>query len=228
MDDERQIGRRTVTLRGPDGRPATVQRLVYVCCDSVDKRDDDVNYQGCLTRAIVARWEADASLRPQLDSVLVECSCQVCRLFGAPWLAGRVHVADLRVMNGWSGSYTTLGGLAISRDTDTMIEGSQYRRQVVPAGTRFSFHLTVENASPAEQGMIFMGIRAFEAGLISLGADRARGLGRGRLSIDWWNCRYVDTGNLFGALLVGTAPQLFTETDAEARISALSDMLRTP
>jgi CRISPR-associated RAMP protein (TIGR02581 family) len=228
MDDERHHVRHMVTLRGPDGRPNAVQRLVKVCCESVDKRDDDVNYQGCLTRAIVTRWESDQALRPQLDSALIDCSCEVCRLFGAPWLASRVHIADLRIVNGWSGTYGTLGGLAISRDTDTMIDGSQYRRQVVPAGTRFGVQVTVENASPAEQGMILIGLRAFEAGLISLGADRARGLGRGRLSIDWWNCRYLDTSNVIGALLVGTTPQIFTETDAEARISALSDMLQSP
>ncbi len=228
MDDGRHDARRTITLRGTDGRPVAVQRLVKLCCDSVDKRDDDLNYQGCLTRAIVARWEADPAMRPQLDSALVDCSCQVCRLFGAPWLASRVHVTDLRLVNDWSGAYAARGGLSISRDTDTAVEGSQYQRQAVPAGTRFSFQLSVENATPAEQGIVLMGLRAFEAGLISLGSDRARGLGRGRLSIDWWNCRSLDTGNLFGALLVGTAPQVFTETDAEARITALADMLRVP
>jgi hypothetical protein len=31
-----------------------------------------------------------------------------------------------------------------------------------------------------------------------------------------------------GALLVGAASQVFTDADAEARISALADMLRTP
>jgi CRISPR-associated RAMP protein (TIGR02581 family) len=226
MQNGSHDARRTVMVRGPDGRTTPTQRIVKLCCDSVDKRDDDLNYQGCLTRAIASRWEADPVLRPQLDSALVDCSCQVCRLFGAPWLAGRVHVADLRIADNWTGTYVTRGGLSISRDADTAIEGSQYQRQAVPAGTRFSFQLAVENASPAEEGIILMGLRAFEAGLISLGADRGRGLGRGRLAIDWWNCRYLDTDNLIGALLVGATPRVFTDTDAEARISALADMLR--
>ncbi len=225
---ERQDTRRTVMLRGPDGRPTPTPRVVKLCCDSVDKRDDDLNYQGCLTKAIVAAWEQDPVLRPNLDTALVDCTCAVCRLFGAPWIAGKVHIADLQVAHGWSGSYETRSGLAISRDSDTLIEGSVYRRHAVPAGTRFSFQLTVENASADEQGMILLGLRAFEAGLISLGADRARGLGRGRLAIDWWNCRYLDADNLIGALLVGSAPQVFTDSDAEARINALADMLRAP
>jgi CRISPR/Cas system CSM-associated protein Csm3 (group 7 of RAMP superfamily) len=116
----------------------------------------------------------------------------------------------------------------ISRDTDTAIEGSLYQRQAVPAGARFSLQLVVENASEVEQGMILLGLRAFESGWVSLGADRSRGLGRGRLAIDWWDCRYVDSDHLIGALLVGTEPQDFSDADAEARISALTAALQTP
>ena len=229
LADPHQETRYTVTLRGPDGRPTPTTRTVKVCCDSVDKRDDDLNYQGCLTGAIVNRWQADTLLRSQLDSALVEGTCQVCRLFGTPWLAGRVYLADLPVIkDSWNGTLVTRGGLSISRDTDTAIEGSLYQRQAVPAGTRFQFHLVVENASDVEQGMILLGLRPFELGWVALGSDRARGLGRGRLVIDWWNCRYVDSDHLIGALLVGTDPQVFAETDAEARINALVAALRTP
>jgi hypothetical protein len=63
--------------------------------------------------------------------------------------------------------------------------------------------------------------------LIALGADRARGLGYGRLAIDWWNCRYVDADHLIGALLGGD-PQVFTDSEAEARINALAALLRNP
>src|SRR5260370_21453384 len=98
MQKEPLVPRQTLPLRGPDGRPAPVTRLVKLACDSVDKRDDDLNYQGCLTGAIVARWEGDPALRPGFEAALVACSCQVCRLFGAPWLAGRVTLADLRIV----------------------------------------------------------------------------------------------------------------------------------
>src|SRR5688572_22159168 len=42
--NQRHDARYTVTLRGPDGRPTPTTRTVKVCCDSVDKRDDDLNY----------------------------------------------------------------------------------------------------------------------------------------------------------------------------------------
>src|SRR5450432_2623997 len=218
---------RTVMLRGPDGRPAPSARLVRLACDSTDKRDADLNFQGCLTKAIVVRWQSDPVLRPKLDEALLECSCSVCRIFGAPWIAGRVTVPDLRIAGTWDGALAQRGGLSLSRDRDVMIEGSAYQRQAVPAGTHFSFQVIAENATPAEQGLLLVGLRAFESGQVSLGADRSRGLGRGRLAIDWWNCRYQDGDNLIGALL-GAEAQPFSEIDAEARISAFATSLRTP
>ena len=217
--------KRTVTLRGPDGRPTPTQRTVRLCCDSVDKRDDDAGYQGCLTRAIVTRWEADPILRPNLDSTLVECTCGVCRLFGAPWIAGRVQIADLRLNGTWTGTYEQRGGAAIDSETDTAIAGSSYQYRAVPPGSRFTFRLTVEDASAIEQGMILAGMFAFQNGLIALGGRRSAGLGRGSVELDWPNCRQVDAEHLIDALLGGELLP-FTESDAEARIAALGTLLK--
>ena len=227
IEGEEQVTHRTIMLRGADGLPAPSSRLVQRACDSTDKRDDDLNYQGCLTRVIVARWEKDPILGPKLDEALVECSCSVCRLFGAPWIAGRVQVADLRIVDTWDGSLAQRGGLSLSRDRDVMIEGSSYQRSAVPAGTQFSVQITVENATPAEQGLLLVGLRAFEAGLVPLGADRARGFGYGRLTFDWPNCREIDSEHLISVLL-GAEAQPFSDADAEARINAFAASLRTP
>lgn len=229
----RHESKRTVTLRGTDGRPVPTTRTVSICCQSVDKREDDVNYQGCLTGAIVSRWQSDPVLRPSLETALFDCTCACCRLFGTPWLASRVLVADLRLIEPDAEAqnelftYITRGGLSVSRERDTMIESSLYQRQAFTTTARFKFNLIVEDATPAEQGMIVLGLRAFEAGLISLGGDRARGLGHGRLVIDWANCRYVDLDNLIGSLL-GAEPQVFSEADAEMCINALGMMLTAP
>ncbi|HLY26436.1 MAG TPA: RAMP superfamily CRISPR-associated protein, partial [Aggregatilineales bacterium] len=138
LEKDQHVTRQTITLRGPDGRPSPVTRLVKLACDSVDKRDDDLNYQGCLTRAIVERWENDPLLRPGFEEAVLSCSCQVCRLFGAPWLAGRIVASDLRVIpESWPGTFAVRRGATLSRDRDVMIEGSLYRREAVPTGTRF-------------------------------------------------------------------------------------------
>lgn len=227
MDSEALTTFQYLMTSGVDQQPTPTIRKVCLCCDSVDKRPDDLAYQGCLTQAIVERWQTDPILRPELDRALIECTCLVCRLFGAPWLGGRVSVADLRLVDHtWNESYLMRGGASLRRDTGTLIEQSGYVWQAVPPGVRFHFRLTVENASFAEQGMILLGLRAFEMGLIALGADRSRGMGYGRLEIDWWNCRYLDPDNLIEALL-GTELAPFTESDAEQRINALADLLNS-
>ncbi len=227
MDSEAMTTFQYLMTSGADQQATAIIRKVCLCCDSVDKRQDDLDYQGCLTQAIVERWQADPILRPELDRTLIACTCLVCRLFGTPWLGGRVSVADLTLVDHtWADSFLMRGGASTRRDTGTLIEHSGYVRQAVPAGARFHFRLTVENATFAEQGMVLLGLRAFEMGLIALGADRSRGLGRGRLEIDWWNCRYIDPDNLIEALL-GTELAPFTEIDAEQRITSLADLLNS-
>lgn len=228
LEKDQHVTRQTISLRGPDGRPSPLTRLVKLACDSVDKRDDDLNYQGCLTRAIVERWENDPLLRPGFEDALLSCSCQACRLFGAPWLAGRIVVTDLRVIpENWPGMFTVRRGATLSRDRDVMIESSPYRREAVPTGTRFNFQLVAQNLALPEQGIVLLGLRAFENGLIPLGADRSRGLGRGRLSLDWDRSRYLDADQLVPSLLGRDTPR-FSEADAESRIGALADWLENP
>jgi CRISPR/Cas system CSM-associated protein Csm3 (group 7 of RAMP superfamily) len=226
MDSEALTSPFYVLVSDASGKPTPEVRRVSLCCDSVDKRADDADYQGCLTNAIVERWRADPILRPDFDRALIGCTCAVCRLFGTEWLGGRVRLDDLSLFEStWDRVYVLRGGVTIRRDTGTLLAGSAYTRQAVPAGTRFTFRLTLENATFAEQGMILLGLRAFQNGLIGLGADRGRGLGRGRLDIDWANCRYLDPANLI-EVLIGEEFAPFTEADAEARIAAFAEMIR--
>ena len=199
-----------LTVSGANGRPSAAIRRVLLCCDSVDKNAADVQYQGCLTPAIVARWQADPLVRPDLDRLLRVCTCPVCRLFGAPWLAGRVRIDDLRLVeSSWDGRYVRV---------------LRKRVQALPAGVHFTFRLVVEQATFAEQGMILLGLHGFETGQIALGAGRAQGLGLLQLEIDWWNCHYWDAAGLL-ASLQGDWSAPFTEIDAEGRFQALADWL---
>jgi len=215
-------GQYTVTLRGLDGRPATVSRMVALSCDSVDKRDDDINYQGCLTGAIVKKWEADPVLRPNFEAALIGCTCYVCRLFGANWLAGKTFIPDAVVVaSSWRGNLLDRGGLTLHRDRDTMLPGSDYWCEAVPSGVQFSFRLIAENTTPAEQGMLLLGLHSTSAGLIALGADRGRGFGRVRLALDWSACRSFDPERLI-ANLRGTDQGAFTAADADEQLTALA------
>ncbi len=206
---------RHVTVSAANGKPLALIRRVALGCNSAAKQADDGEYQGCLTEAIVARWQADPLLRSALDQTLAACTCMTCRLFGTPWLAGRVRMADLALLPAtWNGTFVLAG---------------RSRRRAVPAGTRFRFRLNAERATFAEQGLVLLGLRALESGAAALGSERAAGLGRGRLALDWWNCRYLDAALLIDSMRdQGSEAAIpFSETDANLRIQALETYLES-
>lgn len=62
----------------------------------------------------------------------------------------------------WYGAYQVRHGVSIERDTETAADGRLYTTEVVPAGTRFHCEVIVENGSDADQGLVLLGLRAFE------------------------------------------------------------------
>ena len=160
--------------RDPSEEPA-------LSCMSVSKPDQGILYAeaGCLTAELVKEKKKELSKEPErLDRELWEESCWVCQVFGAPWLASRVLIKDLTVDEStWFKRYQIRDGVAIDRDTETASEGKLYQFEAVPAGVCFDFELVAENLSPAEQGLLFLGLRAFERGQAPLGGARSRGLG---------------------------------------------------
>lgn len=122
--------------------------------------------------------EDDTGNRRNVDARFAENlwneSCRVCRVFGSPWLASRVRFADLPSQG--EVHVELRDGVAINRDKETV--QNKYDFEVVPAGSRFRFQLTLENVEPAERGLIWIGIRELQSGNISLGGFKGRGLGQ--------------------------------------------------
>jgi CRISPR-associated RAMP protein (TIGR02581 family) len=138
----------------------------------------------CLTTAdvqdIKASYRGDPTGR---DRELRERSCWTCRVFGAPWLASKILVRDLPVVEATFGHTEIRDGVAIDRDTGKVSGGRKYQFEAVPSGAEFATEILVENGSPAELGLAWLGLRAMERGMIALGGARSRGLGhchRGR------------------------------------------------
>ena len=160
--------------RNPAKEPA-------LSCMSVSKPDRGLSYAeaGCLTTELVKEKKKALAKEPErLDRELWEESCWVCQVFGAPWLASRVLIKDLTVDEStWFKRYQLRDGVAIDRDTETASEGKLYQFEAVPTGTCFKFELVAENLTPEEQGLLFLGLRAFERGQVPLGGARSRGLG---------------------------------------------------
>ena len=133
--------------------------------------------------AVAASAPAAGSGGP--GSVLPPETCWVCRMFGAPWLASRVQVADLAVdPDTWLGQFQVREGLAVDRDTDTGRRGLGYDYEVVPAGAEFACHIRADTDDPRLLGMLALGLHALEAGDLGLGGGRSRGLGRVALHVE--------------------------------------------
>lgn len=139
----------------------------------------------------------------EFEVQIEEETCLVCRVFGSSWLASKVSIRDLLV-DSWVEHYEVRNGVAIDRDTGTAADKHLYDFEVVPAGTRFSCEIVVENAEGWELGLLMVGLRPFEEGEATLGGARSRGLGAVR--IDWGRREQIEGGGGLLAYLAGEKP----------------------
>ena len=195
------------------GLPERGQNLA---CISVPRDEGTISPRVCLTTAAVQRlkttspgnWSqvlgdrADRASGLPLDDALRALSCWTCRLFGAPWLAGKVQVKDLYVGKGWDDltQPQIRDGVAIDRDKRSAVPRRKYDYEIVPAQTPFDLEIAIENASDRELGVAWLGLLAFQQGWISLGGARSRGLGWCTLEINWTGSRWLTRENLVESL----------------------------
>jgi CRISPR-associated RAMP protein (TIGR02581 family) len=138
------------------------------------------------------------------DAQIEEKTCLVCRVFGSPWLASKVNIRDLLVDKDiWFGQYEVRNGVAIERDTEAAADKKLYDFEVVPAGTKFSCEIIVENAVDWELGLLMIGLRPFELGEAALGGARSRGLGVVQIK---WESRTQICGKELLSYLAGDSP----------------------
>jgi CRISPR-associated RAMP protein (TIGR02581 family) len=199
-------------LRGlQDGTSAT-----DLACLSVPRDEETVPPRICLTTAAVNRlkttppgdWPKVLDGRAvlvagkSLDEALRILSCWTCRVFGAPWLAGKVLVKDLLLEPTWAGIVQpqVRDGVTIDRDKGSAAPKRKFAYEVVPAGTPFAFEVIVDNGSDAELGLAWLGLQAFQRGQIPLGGARSRGLGWCELKIDWQGSQWLTRDNLLAGL----------------------------
>jgi CRISPR-associated RAMP protein (TIGR02581 family) len=162
-------------------RGATESDLV--ACAAVDDAD-----AACVTRRDRKGVFDQPALSPAEKAAewekLLEESCTICSLFGSPWLASRVRVADMAVVGDWrESSFRVRDGVGIDRETLTAVGRLKYDFETVPPGTRFTFALAAENADDWELGLIVTGIDLLNQGFASLGGKGSRGLGRVRVIV---------------------------------------------
>jgi CRISPR-associated RAMP protein (TIGR02581 family) len=205
-----------------------------LACISVPRDETTPQPDVCLTSTAVARLKSSdsfpqawsAAIGPKraaeiegltsLDEVIRQLSCRTCRLFGAPWLAGKVWVKDLSLNTDWRGLVrpAVRDGVAIDRDKGTAADKQKYTYEVVPEGTLFDLEILIQNADVAELGLAWLGLSAFRQGLIPLGGARSRGLGWCELGINWEQTRLIGQEML--------VDEVFPDEDRPRRVGVLS------
>jgi len=144
---------------------------------------------------------------PKADDEVLANLCATCRLFGSPYMAGKVRFSDLQVIQtSWAGLTEVRDGVGIDRDTDCAVDRIKYDYEVVPSETEFEFRLIAENldVGNSEMALLAIGIRELQAGMIPIGGIRTRGLGRCRLTgLAAYYLNFADTNKLKAYLKKG-------------------------
>jgi CRISPR-associated RAMP protein (TIGR02581 family) len=135
----------------------------------------------CITSEQMREWREKARGRDDGDTWLAEQvwthSCRVCCVFGSPWLASRVRIADLH--HSGQAPVQVRDGVAIDREKETVQH--KYDFEAVTVGARFGLNITAENLDEEERGLLWLGLRELERGHIEVGGFKGRGLGQVRL-----------------------------------------------
>lgn len=131
-------------------------------------------------RQIVIERRKAASAQ-EADQILAEARqnlCHTCQLFGSPFAAARITLHDLYLENNaWNNEIQVRDGVAIDRDSETAKNGLKYDFEVVPATTRFTMRVILENATAQDLQLLSVGLSEFLHGFGAIGGLRSRGLG---------------------------------------------------
>lgn len=101
--------------------------------------------------------------------------CSLCRLFGNPYLAGRLTLEDLV-----AGDPRTAirDGVAIDRRELKQAGPLKFDYEVAPPGSRFRGRLRIDDPETHEVGLMLTLLDLVDQGLVTLGGGASRGLGR--------------------------------------------------
>jgi CRISPR-associated protein Csm3 len=111
-------------------------------------------------------------------------SCTACRLFGSPWMAGRVAFKDARLENHEDLPVWTQirDGVGIDRDLGAARAGVKYDFETVVPGAQFRIEIMAENLENWELGFLLAVLRMWKEGGIAIGGKSTRGPGWGKLT----------------------------------------------
>lgn len=133
------------------------------------------------------------SKQPTIESILDTC-CDVCLLFGSPYMASRLLIKDLCIEKDLDRPPVEVRDhVAIERDTLTALSGGKFDQEVVHAGTQFGLEIVFENPNDAQIGLLGVALETVAASG-GIGGSRSRGLGSVSIDInrvDEWSAKQL-------------------------------------
>ena len=166
-------------------------------------------------------WEEAGKNDAVFAQKVFEASCTACRLFGSPWLAGRVAFKDAYLTNAEALPIVTQirDGVGIDRDLGAARSRVKYDFETVVPGACFGLEMLAENLEDWEIGFLLTVLRLWEEGGIAIGGKTTRGPGWGHLKD--LKIRQVTTTNLMDYLL----DRRMAEADVDRFVKAFRDWL---
>ncbi|NHV97926.1 MAG: CRISPR-associated RAMP protein [Thaumarchaeota archaeon] len=108
-----------------------------------------------------------------------EKACLLCKVFGAPYYAGRVSFSDAYPIQPYT--IGTRTGISIDRKTGSVYKGALYTVEYIELGAVFSFKLYARNLPNYVLGMLAATIRRINEGEAKIGGFKSRGFGKVRI-----------------------------------------------
>lgn len=132
----------------------------------------------CVSSQSRGDWTREARGQGNVDEIVArkiwKHSCRACRLFGSPFLASRLRIADAPAEEA---TVEMRDAVAIDRDKETALGGGKYDFECVTPGSSFRLNITAESLSDEEEEWIAFLISELETGAVRVGGFKGRGLG---------------------------------------------------
>ncbi|MGB9877935.1 MAG: type III CRISPR-associated RAMP protein Csx7 [bacterium] len=160
------------------------------------------------------------------DEQLLKKSCDVCLLFGSPWVASRLSFIDLPIIDETRWHELLLqvrDGVAIDREAGIASPQRKYDYEIVPAGARFKLEILCENVEDYELGLLFTAFELLNKGFAHLGGHSSRGCGRVRVEIE--SCEDIK-GEEIMEVIRGVRKEVKFEDFKKRCIEALEEKLK--
>jgi CRISPR-associated RAMP protein (TIGR02581 family) len=148
-------------------------------CDIHNDRDEK-----CISKAKADTIKKKNISRKEQAEELYNGSCEVCRLFGGRYFAGKLHFKDCSYAGDAPCQFEKRDGVGIDRETGAAKKNAKYDYEIIPKGTCFDFEIIAENLDAEQESYLDFIIRLLcgegisDGDYLAIGGKTTRGLGR--------------------------------------------------